>query len=36
MNRITAEIIVLKDADGKLINDIDTDMIFHNKYLSLF
>lgn len=35
MNKITAEIFVLKDADGKLINDIDTDMIFHNKYLSI-
>ena len=35
MNKITAEIFVLKDGDGKLINDIDTDMIFHNKYLSI-
>ena len=35
MNKITAEIFVLKDGEGKLINDIDTDMIFHNKYLSI-
>ena len=35
MKKITAEIFVLKDCVGKLINDIDTDMIFHNKYLSI-
>lgn len=35
MNRITAEVFVLKDSSSKLINDIDTDMIFHNKYLSI-
>jgi len=35
MKRISAEIFVLKDGSGNLINDIDTDQIFHNKYLSI-
>lgn len=35
MGRIKAEIFVLKDKEGKLIDDIDTDQIFHNKYLSI-
>ena len=35
MKRIKADIFVLKDPEGKLINDIDTDQIFHNQYLSI-
>lgn len=35
MNRIKADIFVLKDPQGILINDIDTDQIFHNQYLSI-
>lgn len=35
MKKISAEIFVLKDKTGELINDIDTDQIFHNKYLSI-
>lgn len=35
MDKIKAEIFVLKDSNGKLINDIDTDQIFHNRYLSI-
>ena len=35
MSKIKAEIFVLKDKGGDLVNDIDTDMIFHNKYLSI-
>lgn len=27
--------IVIKDVDGKAIDDIDTDMIFHNKHLHI-
>ncbi len=30
---IKGRIWVLKDRDGNMIDDIDTDMIFHNKYL---
>ncbi len=33
--QITCEIYPLLDTEGKLINDIDTDQIFHNKYLSI-
>lgn len=35
MKRIKAEIFVLKNREGILINDIDTDQIFHNQYLSI-
>ena len=35
MEKISAEIFVLKEKTGELINDIDTDQIFHNKYLSI-
>ena len=35
MKRIKADIFVLKDRKGILINDIDTDQIFHNQYLSI-
>jgi len=35
MKRIKADIFVLKDHEGILINDIDTDQIFHNQYLSI-
>lgn len=35
MKRIKAEIFVLKNREGTLINDIDTDQIFHNQYLSI-
>ncbi|NOY23013.1 MAG: 3-isopropylmalate dehydratase [Acidobacteria bacterium] len=30
----TGRIWVLTDKDGRLIDDIDTDMIFHNRYLA--
>ncbi len=30
----TGSVWVLTDRDGKLIDDIDTDMIFHNRYLA--
>jgi 3-isopropylmalate/(R)-2-methylmalate dehydratase small subunit len=33
--RIKADVFVLKDPEGILINDIDTDQIFHNQYLSI-
>ncbi len=32
---IKGRIWVLKDKNGKKIDDIDTDMIFHNKYLAI-
>ncbi|HSW60055.1 MAG TPA: 3-isopropylmalate dehydratase [bacterium] len=35
IKKISAEIFVLKDGFENLINDIDTDQIFHNKYLSI-
>lgn len=35
MNSITGGIFVLKNSAGTLINDIDTDQIFHNRYLSI-
>ncbi|MGI6395396.1 MAG: 3-isopropylmalate dehydratase [bacterium] len=35
MKKMKGEIFVLKDEAGVLINDIDTDQIFHNKYLSI-
>lgn len=34
-NRVKKTIFVLKDKNNALINDIDTDQIFHNKYLSI-
>jgi len=34
-NKVTKKIKILKDKNNKLINDIDTDQIFHNKYLSI-
>ncbi len=33
--KIKGRVWVLKDKDGKLISDIDTDMIFHNRYLAI-
>ncbi|BBB32097.1 3-isopropylmalate/(R)-2-methylmalate dehydratase small subunit [Thermotomaculum hydrothermale] len=33
--KIRGRVWVLKDKDGKLISDIDTDMIFHNRYLAI-
>ena len=33
--RIKGRIWVLTDPDGKLLDDIDTDMIFHNRYLHI-
>ncbi len=33
--KIKGRIWVLKDKNGNLINDIDTDMIFHNRYLAI-
>ncbi len=35
MNSIKGELFVLRDLAGQLINDIDTDQIFHNQYLSI-
>ncbi len=32
---VTVPIFVLTDQQGVLINDIDTDQIFHNRYLSI-
>lgn len=32
---IKGKIWLLTDTDGKLIDDIDTDMIFHNRYLAI-
>lgn len=34
-NKITGRTWLLTDGDGKLIDNIDTDMIFHNRYLHL-
>ncbi|MCK5808499.1 3-isopropylmalate dehydratase [bacterium] len=34
-NELTLPIFVLTDESGTLINDIDTDQIFHNRYLSI-
>ncbi len=34
-NILTGRAIVIKDNEGKAIDDIDTDMIFHNKYLHI-
>jgi 3-isopropylmalate/(R)-2-methylmalate dehydratase small subunit len=33
--RITGRIWVLRDPEGQLYDDIDTDMIFHNRYLHI-
>jgi 3-isopropylmalate dehydratase small subunit len=33
--KIKKTVFVLKDKNGALISDIDTDQIFHNKYLSI-
>jgi len=33
--KITGRIWVLTTPDGRLYNDIDTDMIFHNRYLAI-
>ncbi len=33
--KIKGKVWVLTDKDGRLINDIDTDMIFHNRYLAI-
>jgi 3-isopropylmalate dehydratase small subunit len=33
--RITGRLWVLTDSDGQLYDDIDTDMIFHNRYLHI-
>ncbi len=33
--RITGRLWVLTDPEGKLYDDIDTDMIFHNRYLHI-
>jgi 3-isopropylmalate/(R)-2-methylmalate dehydratase small subunit len=33
--RIRGRVWVLTDPEGKLIDDIDTDMIFHNRYLHI-
>ncbi len=32
--KITGRVWVLRDRQGRLIDDIDTDMIFHNRYLA--
>jgi len=34
-NKITGRVWVLTDAMGELIDNIDTDMIFHNRYLAI-
>ncbi|MHA2225935.1 MAG: LeuD/DmdB family oxidoreductase small subunit [Candidatus Hodarchaeales archaeon] len=34
-NILTSRAIVIKDNEGNAIDDIDTDMIFHNKYLHI-
>ncbi len=33
--KIKGRVWVLKDKNGNLISDIDTDMIFHNRYLAI-
>jgi 3-isopropylmalate/(R)-2-methylmalate dehydratase small subunit len=33
--QITGRLWVLTDPDGKLYDDVDTDMIFHNRYLHI-
>ena len=33
--RIRGRVWVLTDPDGKMYNDVDTDMIFHNRYLHI-
>ncbi len=33
--QITGRLWVLRDAAGQLVSDIDTDMIFHNRYLHI-
>ena len=33
--QITGKLWVLTDPDGKLYDDVDTDMIFHNRYLHI-
>ncbi len=33
--KIKGKVWVLKDKEGNLISDIDTDMIFHNRYLAI-
>jgi len=33
--RITGRVWVLTDPDGRLYNDVDTDMIFHNRHLHI-
>jgi len=33
--KVTRKIFVLRNTEGKLISDIDTDQIFHNRYLSI-
>jgi 3-isopropylmalate dehydratase small subunit len=33
--KVVRKIFVLRNAEGKLISDIDTDQIFHNRYLSI-
>ena len=33
--QITGRLWVLTDRDGRLYDDIDTDMIFHNRYLHI-
>ncbi len=35
MKEVKGKIFVLKDCENRLINDIDTDQIFHNRYLSI-
>ncbi len=34
-NKLSGKIWLILDKDGHLINDVDTDMIFHNKYLAI-
>jgi len=34
-NAIRGRILVIQDLDGKQIDNIDTDMIFHNKHLAI-
>lgn len=35
LNQITGRLWVLRDPAGQLYDDIDTDMIFHNRYLHI-
>ncbi len=35
IDKIEGNVWVIRDSDGKPIDDIDTDMIFHNKYLAI-